>query len=63
MKTITDCEKEIIRLAKNGKTIKETALLLSKSENTIKTQRYILMQRMGVNSMLQVITILESKNH
>jgi len=61
MKTLTDCEKEVIKWAIKGDTIKETAVRLTKSDSTIVKQRDSATQKLGAKSFPQAMVFFERK--
>ncbi len=56
---ISECEKTILLLAKQGKNSREIAALLYKGRNTIQNQTNNLFQKLGVHSMREAIEFVD----
>ena len=54
--TLSDIEKEIIKLSAKGFLIKEIADILFKSEDTIKTYRKNMIKSLGLSNFTAVVT-------
>ena len=57
---LSDQQREIYNLSIQGYSIKQMALILERSERTIRTQRYRMMQKASANSFLQVAALFEA---
>ena len=61
MMTLTENQKRIYWYATQGYSIKETALALSRSPNTIREQRRRIRKKMMVVSVVQIRVLFDSK--
>jgi len=55
LKQLTSSEQDVFALALDGHSVKEMQDILFKEENTIKTQRHSILQKLNVSSMKEAI--------
>lgn len=63
MAKLTDFERQVLTLASNGRTIKETAIVLGKTLSTIKTQRHNVTIKLNANNFIQALVSFEREKY
>jgi DNA-binding CsgD family transcriptional regulator len=61
MKTLTEIQQKICWYAAQGYSIKQTAIALNRSPNTIATQRRRIMKKLRAENFFKTIVIFDSK--